>query len=82
MGYWLGRPYWGQGLATEAASAALVWAGEGWRRRYLMAGHFADNPASGQVLCKTGFLYTGEVVPRHSLARGEAAPTRMMVWLA
>ncbi|WP_300579259.1 GNAT family N-acetyltransferase [Phenylobacterium sp.] len=82
LGYWLGRPYWGRGLATEAAGAALGWAGESWRRRYLMAGHFADNLASGQVLCKTGFLYTGEVVPRHSLARGEAAPTRMMVWLA
>ena len=82
MGYWLGRPYWGQGLATEAADAALVWASEGWRRRYVMAGHFVDNPAAGNVLCKTGCLYTGDVVPRHSLARGEPAPTRMMVWLA
>lgn len=82
LGYWLGRPYWGQGLATEAASAALVWAGQDWKRRYLLAGHFADNPASGQVLCKTGFLYTGDVVLRHSLARGAPAPTRMMVWLA
>jgi hypothetical protein len=34
------------------------------------------------VLEKAGFLYTGEVQPRFSLARGEAAPTRMMVWLA
>lgn len=82
LGYWLGRPYWGQGLATEAASAALGWAAQAWKRRFLVAGHFADNPASGQVLCKTGFLYTGEVVPRHSLARGETAATRMMVWLA
>ena len=82
LGYWLGRPHWGQGLATEAAAAALVWAGQDWKRRYLLAGHFADNPASGQVLCKTGFLYTGDVVLRHSLARGAPAPTRMMVWLA
>lgn len=82
IGYWLGRPYWGQGYATEAAEKALVWAGEGWGRRYLMAGHFLDNAASGQVLCKTGFLYTGEIQPRHSLARGGAAPVRMMVWLA
>ncbi len=82
IGYWLGRPYWGQGLATEAAEAALDWARLGWGRRYLLAGHFADNPASGQVLCKTGFLYTGDVEPRHSLARGEVAATRMMVWLA
>lgn len=82
IGYWLGRPYWGRGLATEAARAALDWAGRDWGRRYILAGHFADNPASGQVLCKSGFLYTGDVEPRHSLARGAIADTRMMVWLA
>lgn len=82
IGYWLGRPFWGRGLATEAAEAALAWAGEGWGRRYLTAGHFADNPRSGEVLCKTGFLYTGEVVKRRSLARAAEADTRMMVWLA
>jgi hypothetical protein len=34
------------------------------------------------VLTKAGFLYTGDVEMRHSLARGEVAPTRMMVWIA
>ena len=82
IGYWLGRPYWGRGLMTEAVSTALAWAGDVWGRRYILAGHFADNPASGRVLVKAGFLYTGEVVPRFSVARGEDAPTRMMVWLA
>lgn len=82
IGYWLGRPFWGRGYMTEAVDAALGWAGADWGRRYLLAGHFADNPASGQVLVKSGFLYTGDVVPRFSMARGEKAPTRMMVWLA
>ncbi|MDP3175579.1 MAG: GNAT family N-acetyltransferase [Phenylobacterium sp.] len=82
LGYWLGRPYWGQGYATEAASAALVWASKDWRRRMVVAGHFADNPASGEVLCKAGFLYTGEVRKLPSAARGEPVPARMMVWLA
>jgi RimJ/RimL family protein N-acetyltransferase len=82
IGYWLGRPFWGRGYMTEAVDAALDWAAKGWGRRYLLAGHFADNPASGQVLVKTGFLYTGDVVLRYSMARGKAAPTRMMVWLA
>jgi RimJ/RimL family protein N-acetyltransferase len=82
LGYWLGRPYWGRGYMTEAVDAALVWTSRQWGRRYLRAGHFADNPASGQVLVKSGFLYTGDVVQRFSLARGEEAPTRMMVWLA
>ncbi|HTI66958.1 MAG TPA: GNAT family N-acetyltransferase [Caulobacteraceae bacterium] len=82
VGYWLGRPYWGEGLATEAVGALLRWAHAACGQRGLFAGHFADNPASGRVLEKAGFLYTGEVQPRFSLARGETAPTRMMVWLA
>jgi RimJ/RimL family protein N-acetyltransferase len=82
IGYWIGRPFWGQGYATEATTAALGWAREGWGRRLVVSGHFADNPASGRVLEKAGFLYTGVVQPRHSKARGEDAQTRMMVWLA
>jgi RimJ/RimL family protein N-acetyltransferase len=82
MGYWIGRPYWGQGYATEAARGALDWARSAWRKRYVTAGHFADNEASGRVLVKAGFLYTGVVENKSSIARGEPAATRMMVWLA
>ena len=73
VGYWIGRDWWGRGLATEALSGALAWAGRDWRRRYVVAAHFADNPASGQVLVKAGFLYTGEVKPLPSRARGAPA---------
>jgi RimJ/RimL family protein N-acetyltransferase len=82
LGYWLGRPYWGCGYATEAARAALDWAKGDWRRRLVVAGHFADNDASGRVLCKAGFLYTGEVKRLYSLARTADVPARMMIWLA
>jgi RimJ/RimL family protein N-acetyltransferase len=82
LGYWLGRPFWNRGYATEACRAALDWARRDWRKAVVVAGHFADNPAAGQVLCKAGFLYTGDVEPRWSLARGGPVPTRMMVWLA
>ena len=81
MGYWIGRPYWGRGLATEAAEGALRWASKSWKKRIVAAGHFTDNPASGRVLTKCGFLYTGEVKRQHSLARGEEANVRMMVWM-
>ena len=82
IGYWIGRPYWGRGLATEAVGAAVAWADRAWAQRWVIAGHFADNPASGRVLDKAGFLYTGIVKPLFSKARGAEAPTRMMVRLA
>ena len=82
IGYWLGRPHWSRGYATEAVGAALGWASADWGRKAIISGHFADNAPSANVLIKSGFLYTGEVQMRHSRARGEAAPTRMMVWLA
>jgi RimJ/RimL family protein N-acetyltransferase len=81
MGYWVGRPYWGRGLATEAAEGALKWAAKSWKKRAVSAGHFTDNPASGRVLTKSGFLYTGETRRKHSLARGEETDVRMMVWM-
>ncbi|HXV01643.1 MAG TPA: GNAT family N-acetyltransferase, partial [Caulobacteraceae bacterium] len=82
LGYWIGRPFWGAGYMTEAASAALDWARSGWGKRVLISGHFADNAPSGRVLSKTDFLYTGETEERFSIARGETATTRMMIWLA
>lgn len=83
VGYWIGRPYWGKGLATEATSAVLEWAGRDWGRRCVFSSHFDDNPASAAVLIKAGFLYTGRVEKRPCVARGgEAVDARVMVWLA
>ena len=81
-GYWIGREYWGRGFATEALDGAPVWASRKWKRRAMVAGHFADNPASGRVLEKAGFLYTGETRKAWSQARRAQADTRMMVWIA
>jgi RimJ/RimL family protein N-acetyltransferase len=81
VGYWLGQPYWGRGLATEAARGVLGWAARRGRR-CVVSSHFADNPASGAVLIKAGFLYTGEVTRAFSKARGREVDTRHMVWLA
>ncbi len=83
LGAWLGRPFWGRGYGTEAVSAALGWVKADWKKSVVWAGHFADNRAAGQVLCKAGFLYTGDVEVRGSAAReGAGVRTRMMVWLA
>jgi RimJ/RimL family protein N-acetyltransferase len=75
VGYWFGRPFWGQGFATEALTGFLA---EAKKLGGLEAGHFVDNPASGRVLAKTGFAYTGETRPMFSMARGESVPCRRM----
>jgi RimJ/RimL family protein N-acetyltransferase len=72
LGYWIARAHWGQGYATEAAGAVLRIARTLGHRR-IMAGHFTDNPASGRVLGKLGFVPTGRITARHSLARGAQA---------
>ncbi len=75
VGYWYGRPYWGKGFATEALAAFLS---EARKLGPLLAGHFVDNPASGRVLEKGGFAYTGEVTPMFSLARGASVQVKRM----
>lgn len=74
LGYWIGRPYWGLGFATEAARAVVRLAHDSLRVRRLVAGHFRDNPASRRVLRKLGFHSSGTTVARHSAARGHAVP--------
>ena len=77
MGYWIGRPHWGRGFATEAG-LALVDIGRTLGLARLEASHFIDNPASGRVLEKLGFESTGIIAPRMNCARGEEVPARLM----
>lgn len=70
IGYWIARPYWGLGFATEAGRAVIAYA-RAIGMAPLTSGHFVDNPASGRVLRKLGFRPTGQIVKRFSLARGE-----------
>lgn len=69
IGYWVARPYWGLGFATEAGRQVMAIA-RTMRLPRLTGAHFADNPASGSVLRKLGFRPTGRVVQRRSLGRG------------
>jgi RimJ/RimL family protein N-acetyltransferase len=82
LGYWLGRPFWGRGIATEALAAIMPWARDGWGRRCVIACHFHDNPTSAAALIRAGFLYTGVVEPLPCKARDEAVASRWMIWLA
>jgi RimJ/RimL family protein N-acetyltransferase len=77
MGYWIARPYWGRGLATEACEA-LIGVARALGLTSLEGSHFVDNPASGRVLEKLGFEPLGLIAPRMSCARGQEFPARLM----
>ena len=69
LGYWLGRIYWRQGFATEAARRLVRFAFEELDAPLVEAGWFHDNPRSGNVLTKLGCL-PDRFVPHRCLARG------------
>lgn len=56
VSYWLGRQYWGRGIATQALAALLAQIAE----RPLHARVAKDNPASLRVLERCGFAVAGE----------------------
>lgn len=70
LGYMIGRSWWGQGLATEAAAALCSHAFRTLPLDRILAGVFYDNPASMRVLKKIGFRVTGPSKPVWSIARG------------
>lgn len=57
IGYWLGRAYWGQGLATRALGDFLAQANPA---RPIYARAAKDNAGSLRVLEKCGFAIVGE----------------------
>ena len=60
IGYWLGKPYWEQGFASEAGAAVLDWARREIPADAFISGHVFDNASSGRVLKKLGFKKVGE----------------------
>ena len=77
MGYWIARPFWGRGFATEACRA-LIEMGCAMGLKQVEGSHFLDNPASGRVLEKLGFTPLGITAPRMSCARGVEAQARLL----
>lgn len=73
LGYWIARPYWGLGIATEAGRAVIETA-RSTRMAPVVAAHFVDNPASGRVLAKLGLQPTGRIVPRYCASRCTDVP--------
>jgi RimJ/RimL family protein N-acetyltransferase len=59
MGYWIGKEYWNQGFASEAARAVLNFAFTDLELDRIVAHHFLRNPGSGRVLEKIGMKKEG-----------------------
>lgn len=55
IGYWIGEPYWGQGIATKAVLLSTNYAFEKLALYRLYAGVFEYNKVSMRVLEKAGF---------------------------
>lgn len=82
VSYWLGKPYWGKGIATAALAAFLALL----PARPLYAHVAKDNSASMRVLQKCGFTIIGEStwfanargaeIGEYALELSESAPAR------
>ena len=68
VGYWIGRPYWNQGYATEVLTLVVAYA-RSLGAAALGAETFPGNTASERVLTKCGFVREGVAV-RDLPARG------------
>jgi len=57
LGYWIGKPFWGQGLIPEAASELLRYAFEALHMQTVWCGYYDGNEKSHRVQEKLGFVY-------------------------
>lgn len=57
LGYWIGKPFWGQGLIPEAARELLRHAFEDLGMRGVWCGYYEGNEKSRRVQQKLGFVY-------------------------
>ena len=57
LGYWIGKPFWGQGLIPEASRELLRYAFEELGMRAVWCGYYDGNEKSRKVQTKLGFVY-------------------------
>lgn len=87
LGYWLGKPFWGQGIMPEAAREILRHAFEDIGMSKVWCGYYAGNAKSKRVQEKVGFTYQwatkGVDVPlMHEKRTGHVNAMTKEEWLA
>ena len=78
VGYWIARPYWGKGICTEALQMVIDYCFNEKCFTTLRGDYFPSNPASGRVMEKCGFVYTGKETLCPNLEVGLDRPVRVM----
>ncbi len=74
LGYWVGRRYWGHGVASEAAGRLVRWALANLDLDRVGACVATDNPGSVAVLRRIGFRPIASGCEEMFLARGAKHP--------
>lgn len=59
IGYWVGKPYWGNGYASEAARQIVAFGFRELGLNRIYANYYIGNPASRRVMEKAGMTYEG-----------------------
>jgi RimJ/RimL family protein N-acetyltransferase len=59
LGFWIGKPYWNQGYATEAAGLVIKFGFLTLGINRIHATHLVRNPGSGRVMEKNGMKFEG-----------------------
>lgn len=70
LGYWIGKPYWEHGYASEAAQAVVKFGFETLKLHRIYATCLGRNPASARVLQKLGMTHEGSQ-KQHVYHRGQ-----------
>ena len=78
VGYWIAKPYWGKGICTEAMRLVVDYCFHIKGFTVLWGDYFPENPASGRVMEKCGFVDTGEETVCPNLSVGADRPVRVM----
>lgn len=87
LGYWLGKPFWGQGLMPEAAREILRHAFEDIGMSKVWCGYYEGNTKSKRVQEKVGFKHQWttegvDVLLMHEKRTGHVNAMTKEVWLA
>ncbi len=78
VGYWIARPYWGQGICTEAMKMVVDYCFNVKEFSTLWGDYFPENPASGKVMEHCGFKDTGRETVCPNLVVGGDRPVKIM----